>query len=218
MPLESGTTIAQLDPTWPLEGDDVNEGNDHLWLIKQVLQTQFPGALGLGFNIPIVATEDELNYSQGLTGNIQDQLDALAADDDLKAPAGTVMTFYQIAPPSGWTQITSLDDYMMVIVDDGSGGTNAGADSPINPNLSHVHTTASLTLTIAQMPQHDHNVECSVFYNNDMNGGGGAYRSQSGNPTTSKTGGGSSHNHGQTGTGSLTYSPKYANMIIASKD
>jgi hypothetical protein len=61
MGLETGVTIAQLDSAWPLGGDQKTQGDDHLRLIKSVLKTQFPGASGLGFNTPIIATESDLN-------------------------------------------------------------------------------------------------------------------------------------------------------------
>lgn len=42
MPLESATSIAQLVPTNPAAADGANQGDDHLRLIKSVLQAQFP--------------------------------------------------------------------------------------------------------------------------------------------------------------------------------
>lgn len=38
MPLESGDTIADLNPLWPLGSDPKSQGDDHLRLIKTVLQ------------------------------------------------------------------------------------------------------------------------------------------------------------------------------------
>jgi len=61
MGLETGTTISQLDATWPLGGDQKSQGDNHVRLIKSVLKTQFPGAGGLGLNVPIIATESDLN-------------------------------------------------------------------------------------------------------------------------------------------------------------
>lgn len=78
MPVESATTIAQLDDTWPLSGGPIPEGDDHLRLIKGALKAQFPGQSGDGFNVPIVAKEAELNHLAGVTGNIQDQITAEA--------------------------------------------------------------------------------------------------------------------------------------------
>ena len=61
MGIETATTIAGLDKTWPTGIDPVNKGDDHLRLIKQVLQDQFPGSGGNGFATAITATETEIN-------------------------------------------------------------------------------------------------------------------------------------------------------------
>lgn len=82
MPLESATVISELDPSWPLAGDPTNQGDDHLRLTKSVLQSQFPGAGGTGFAVPITATEDDLNNTSGSTSNFQTQIDALQAEVD----------------------------------------------------------------------------------------------------------------------------------------
>ena len=41
-------------------------------------------------------------------------------------PSGSVMTFYQASPPSGWTQVTNLNDFALRIVS-GTGGTTGGS-------------------------------------------------------------------------------------------
>lgn len=46
MGLESTTTIAGLVPTNPLSGDTKGEGDDHIRLLKVVLQASFPGLAG----------------------------------------------------------------------------------------------------------------------------------------------------------------------------
>lgn len=61
MGLETGTTISQLDSSWPLGSDQKAQGDDHLRLIKAVLKAQFPGVGGQGFNTPITAKEADLN-------------------------------------------------------------------------------------------------------------------------------------------------------------
>lgn len=79
MGLEVSTNIAGLVTTNPAMTDPVYDGPRHFWLIKSVLKNIFPGSGGQGFAIPIVSTEAELNYLQGATSNIQDQLDATNA-------------------------------------------------------------------------------------------------------------------------------------------
>ena len=74
MTVESTTTIDGLDQTLPLTTDRLIEGDNHLRLLKIVVKNIFPGANGDGFNIPIIATEAQLNYLQGLTADIEAQL------------------------------------------------------------------------------------------------------------------------------------------------
>ncbi len=70
MPLEGTTTIEGLNTAWPLDGDGVSEGDDHLRQEKNVLKNIFPGTGGNGFSIPVVSTEAELNKLFGYTGDI----------------------------------------------------------------------------------------------------------------------------------------------------
>lgn len=56
MGLEATTNIQGLDSTFPLVGDPVSQGDDHIRLIKSVLKTVFPGASG-GLNAPVTLTE-----------------------------------------------------------------------------------------------------------------------------------------------------------------
>lgn len=80
MPIETGSGISDLDETWPLSGDPILEGDDHIRLLKNVLKTQFPGDAGQGFAIPITATEEELNFLAGVVSNIQAQLDVIGTN------------------------------------------------------------------------------------------------------------------------------------------
>lgn len=71
MGLEAGTTISSLITSNPTSSDPVNQGDDHIRLIKSVLQAQFPGSTSTGFNTAITATEAELNslHNSGI-GNL----------------------------------------------------------------------------------------------------------------------------------------------------
>ncbi len=82
MSLESATYISQLVATNPTSGDPKSQGDDHLRLLKSVLQAQFPnlGATAANF------TAAEANYLVGVTSGIQAQLNAKAP---LASPALT---------------------------------------------------------------------------------------------------------------------------------
>lgn len=228
MSLETGTTISDLDSSWPLGGDSTSDGDDHIRLIKSVLKTQFPGSSGDGFSIPITATEQELNYLVGTTSNIQDALDNLASGLDglvevLNAPSGTRMVFIQASAPFGWVQDTSLNDYAFRIVS-GPGGGTGGSDSPFTASFDHTHTTNAHTLTISEMPSHKHS---SLTANDSntvvVNELGKRFAVAVGtNPLTETsniqyTGGGAPHSHGDTGSVSLPFTPRYINSIIGVK-
>ena len=220
MPLESSTTIANLDASWPLSTDFILDGDDHTRLIKSVLKAQFPGASGNGFAIPIIAHEDEINHLSGVTGNVQSQIDAIIANDNLIAPSGTVMTFFQGSPPLGWTVLTGLDNSMMRIVD-ANGGGYGGTDSPISFSTSHNHTTGSLALTLAQMPRHRHyttQVWANVSGHVQEDGDGHNHNMTVSTRYTDYQGSTQAHNHGSTSTVGQVYNFKYANLMLATKD
>ena len=218
MPLESTTTIAGLDDSYPLGGDPTNKGDDHLRLVKSVLKLILPGAAGNGFAIPIVATEVELNYLTGLTSNAQAQFDAIGVTltsltGALSAPVGTRMAFHQAAAPTGWTQDTSKNDYMLRVVS-GTGGSFGGTDSPILNNTvpTHSHTT-----TVTD-PGHFHGTrfDNTAGIDNDYYGSGSRHKGvNNGFNTGSAVTGISVAVADNTG---ADWTPKYLDIIIAVKD
>ena len=145
MPVEKATTISGLDASWPLPTDDVSQGDDHLRNFKGTMKTQFRGAAGNGYAIPIDATEDDLNHCTGISSNVQDQLDALGVrvdgtDEVLGAPIGTLLLFYSAAVPAGWETVHHGQDYLIRVIDpdihpEGGGGF----DDPIEYNGTHTH-------------------------------------------------------------------------------
>lgn len=224
MGIEAGSNIAALDSSWPLSGDNLNEGDNHLRLLKAVLKAQFPGVGGQGFAVPITAEETEINFLGGVTSNIQDQIDALSDVSGVEIPPGTRMLFYQAAAPVGWTQISNDDNSMLRMVS-GVGGGSGGDDSPIELTYAdHVHATSIHTLTLAEIPSHDHNLGGrAVVVTNSTNIS--PTDPESGSSPSGRTftatseGGGGGHSHGDTLSASgFTFTPRYINVIQASKD
>ena len=125
--------------------DSRSEGDDHLKLIKEVLKAQFPGVNNQGYDQPILATEDELNYSTGLTGNIQGQFQALydligVGFTTVVAPAGTKMLYSSDVIPVAWTIQHYGTDYMLRIIDPSQGDVPRDTgDDPFNIDFNHRH-------------------------------------------------------------------------------
>lgn len=73
MGLETATYISELVTTNPDGGSDAKSGGDnHLRLIKSVLQSQFPNFTAAA----VTPTVTELNYVAGVTSALQTQLNA----------------------------------------------------------------------------------------------------------------------------------------------
>jgi hypothetical protein len=73
MPVESATYISELSASNPSGSAPKSEGDNHIRLIKSVLQSTFPAISGA-----VSASHVELNYVDGVTSAIQTQLDAKA--------------------------------------------------------------------------------------------------------------------------------------------
>src|SRR5262245_2635693 len=61
MGLETGDFPNQLNENWPLSGDEVRFGDDHLRLVKHVLRSTFPNVTGA-----VTPTQAELNQLDGV--------------------------------------------------------------------------------------------------------------------------------------------------------
>jgi len=221
--LETTNTIAGLDSSWPLSGDPASQGDNHLRLIKAMLKSQFPGLGNNGFAKPIVATEDEINYLSGVTGNIQLQLDTINGAPvpigTLNAPVGTRMVFHQATPPAGWTQDQSFNDNMLRVVS-GFGGGFGGSDSPIQNNKVASHTHSG---SISTGGSHTHTFSgggTNHFVNGQSPNVAGVQGDLLVNLREAVMDSGGSHSHGlsiNSNTGS-SWTPKYIDIIVAVKD
>lgn len=155
-------------------------------------------------------------------------------------PSGTVLLFYQASAPTGWTQVTSLNDYDLRLVS-GTGGTTGGTTaystvfSNQTPTISSSFSAGATTLSTAQMPSHSHingtkrihdaadgiyGVGASGTDSNVLarqTGSGQPYESDN----TQTIGSSSSHTHSISGSATssaITLNVRYANVIICSKN
>jgi hypothetical protein len=129
-------------------------------------------------------------------------------------PSGTRMSFQQTSAPTGWTKDTTaaINDSIIRLVTGSATSGGSTAFSTWNAQTA----TGSTTLSISQIPSHNHsgtgpaagdqpsNQAGNYFYGQNNQNQGSYFFSVLGN------GGGGSHNH------SLTQSLKYYDFIIAS--
>jgi len=150
-------------------------------------------------------------------------------------PTGTKLNFYQAAAPTGWTQDTtaSLANRSLRVVTGAGGGTGGSHDLNSPPSIAHTHTgpshthtgpshthtgpshththslsAAAHTLTIDQIPSHNHSwaVNSCGGYNYYVGGTGSlgascspAYPGGTGSVGVASNGGGQSHSHNMSG-------------------
>lgn len=233
MALESGSFIDSLNSQNPVATDGLAQADDHLRLIKATIKATFPNITGA-----VTVTHTDLNTVTTPA-----------------FPSGTRMLFQQTAAPTGWTKETSHNDKTLRVVSGTvtTGGSNAftSAFSNITPSgtvsTSISGTVANHTLTIGQIPSHQH------FMVNNRNVANRADSDPSTtnyldfaaqhNPEgdekyllrfhstvadrglTSATGSGQAHNHGFSGSATSTFTGnainldvQYVDIIIAQKD
>lgn len=141
MPIESATNISQLNTSYPASTDGVKEGDDHIRLIKQVLQSTFPNITG-----PVTKTHTELSR------------------DYREVPIGGIIMWTGASVPTGWALcngqvVTRTDGTGTITTPDlrdrfvvGSGGTYA---------IGNTGGANTVTLTSGQLPSHTHSLNLS---------------------------------------------------------
>ena len=91
MPVETATTINQLDATKPGINDLKSEGDDHIRLVKSTIKATFPNVTGV-----VTPTHDQLNFVAGVTSPIQAQIAAAVA---VAVPAAVAVGAYALVSP-----------------------------------------------------------------------------------------------------------------------
>jgi hypothetical protein len=170
MGLEAATYISGLVASNPVSGDLVDKGDDHIRLLKAVLQSTLPGA-----NAAITATSAELNKLAGATVTtaelnlLQGKTGVAGGGAKLDAfAAATKMLFYQSAAPTGWTRVVdaALNDHALRVVTSGawtSGtqGTNAFSAQFASLAEGASPGVGSHTLVAAEIPAHTHGLSAA---------------------------------------------------------
>ena len=138
MSLESFNYIDSLNASNPTTTDNVSEGDDHIRGIKTTIKNTFPN-----INAAVTATDEELNYVDGVTSNIQTQLGT-------KLPlAGGTMT----GTIAGFTS-TGIDDNATstAITIDASEKVGIGTTSPAQSVQLSKNTIGGTTSLLVSNP------------------------------------------------------------------
>jgi len=244
MSLESATFISQLVVANPTGGDPRSSADDHLRLIKTVLQATFTALSG---SVNAAHTDLNLLTGRAAAGLTSADLNLLigraaagltSADLNLligKAaaglkidsfPAGAQMAFYMSSPPSGWLSTNPLHDSMMRVVNSGTSGGSGdigAGHSPILNNVVPYHNHTYGGTTGYDSVPHTHpysNFHWSgVAVQSGSDGGYGVNNYTSADITDSQS---LSHAHGYSGTtdgngGSRNWQPRYLDFCIGMK-
>ena len=177
MPLETATYIHDLVVTNPISTDGINQGDDHLRLLKQVLQNSFPNVTG-----PVSATPANLNNGFVPIGGI-----VLWSGSVASIPTNWALC-------NGANGTPNLLDRFIV------GAGNSYAVGAAGGATSHAHggTTDLHALTVAEIPAHDHGLAVGnvMAYNAGtltLQTAGGPVNTQL--LTGASVGGGGGHSH-----------------------
>lgn len=134
---------------------------------------------------------------------------------------GDTLPFYQSTAPVGWTKLTTaaLNDAAFRLVTDSNGGSTGGSSAftTVFASRTPSGTVGATTLTIDQIPSHNHSYSGLIVSASHPTGTGGveargAVTSQS----SGASGGDGSHAHSWTGD-AMDFAVKYANFLLASK-
>lgn len=206
MAVENPNTINELNPNWPDGLDPKSQGDDHIRNIKGALKRTFPNVTGV-----ITASTAQLNrLSQGGTTNTPGMIMLWAYGVD-QIPAGWKVC-NGVGTISTGQPVPNLSDKFIM----GAGTTYPVGSFGGSASHSHNGSVGGTSLTIDQLPEHDHTQNGWFFQG--LTGGGGQVRcSTDGGDLTGKTGSGAPHVHPLT-INSASNLPPYASLFYIIKD
>ena len=161
MAIETASYISDLNSSNPPGSDPVGQADDHIRLLKSVLQTTFPNITG-----PVSATQLQLNTGTVPTGCI-----LLWSGSTTSVPSGWALCNGQtVAKVDGSGNVTTPDLTNKFVVCAGTSyavGATGGAASN-TPTITV--TNQAVTLTSNQMPSHSHVITINeTAHSHDVN-------------------------------------------------
>ena len=124
-------------------------------------------------------------------------------------PSGTKMLFNQTAAPTSWTKDTTNNNNSAIRIVTGTVGT--GGSDDFTTTFGTSKTTASHTLTVAQIPPHTHTIP--VSNGATVSSFPTATRNSAFTNTSGSTGGGQGHSHNLS-----NFDLKFVDVIVATAD
>jgi microcystin-dependent protein len=164
MPLESATTINQLEPSNPASTDQIRQADDHIRLLKQTIKNTFPNITG-----PVTVTQAQLNsptvipvglitFWYGSSASIPLGWALCDGSTVSLLAGGTIVTpdlrGYVVMGANGLFATGTTTGAITATADtSGAGGHTHTVDGG-----AHVHsaTATGTSLTTAQLPVHTH--------------------------------------------------------------
>lgn len=225
MPIESASYINQLNTSYPASTDGVQEGDDHIRLVKSVLKATFPNITG-----PVTVSQNELNKTVPI-GVITMWYGAIA-----EIPSGWALCNGQTVQKSDASgPITTPDLRNRFIVGAGStyavnatggstsynftmqaaGGHTHSASTGSAGSHNHGGATAGHALTVNQLPSHTHTYQRATSVQTSLTSASTyaepfSFNTPTGGlnydyPQTGAAGGNEAHAHGISADGSHTH-------------
>jgi len=246
--IATDTPAAKLDVNGQVNATSHTVGTS---FVANSSQITVGGTLIANSTGPYGKTEGNLNVNNALTANNSSNLGGTASasyrlkSDGQVVPSGYISTFNNSNAPTGWTKLTTRNDYAIRIVSgnvsaktDGVGFTSAFASQSVSGTISSTTAGGNITggvnaytLTTSDIPSHSHGGDAGnqfVFLGSGSFGGSG--NSRYGANRTAAEGGsgshshghslgfsGSSHNHSLSGT-AINLAVNYVDFILAQAD